>query len=446
MGRDDEGLEPWIERQYRHAAAAMLESVSAVGLVKTRPGFGQTIRPRKGSVLASPIAADWDPQPDYFFHWYRDSALVMDALRLLVDTGSLGREARAHFQDFVDFSVALQKLDGRTPAAAPSWRERCAAEFYKFLRSDTELARVHGDAVLADTRVNADGTLDVSKWSRPQHDGAPLRALAALRWMRDVSFDSALGTDLDTKRSELVRADLAFTARHWHEPSFDIWEEESGLHYYTLRVSAAALEAGAEWLEGRGDWDVAKSYRAQGFAIRRKLDDFWLPEAGYFKSRVVNSGGRSPKELDMSVVLAAIHTAGEVVPHSARDPRMQSTLACLERLFDAAYPINHRRSEGVAPAMGRYAGDSYFSGGAYYFSTLGAAEFCFRAAVQSAEAAVWIKRGNAFLETVRIYTPPCGDMSEQFDQCTGAQTSAQHLSWSYAAFITCVAARRVALL
>jgi glucoamylase len=92
--------------------------------------------------------------------------------------------------------------------------------------------------------------------------------------------------------------------------------------------------------------------------------------------------------------------------------------------------------------MGRYAGDVYFSGGAYYFSTLGAAEFCFLAAAHSEKASTWIVRGDAFLETVRAFTPENGDLSEQFDQRTGAQTSARHLAWSYAAFISCVAARR----
>jgi glucoamylase len=33
-------------------------------------------------------------------------------------------------------------------------------------------------------------------------------------------------------------------------------------------------------------------------------------------------------------------------------------------------------------------------------------------------------------------------MSEQFDQKTGAQTSARHLAWSYAGFISSVVARR----
>ena len=92
--------------------------------------------------------------------------------------------------------------------------------------------------------------------------------------------------------------------------------------------------------------------------------------------------------------------------------------------------------------MGRYAGDVYYSGGAYYFSTLGAAEFCYRAAAGASSAQALVERGEAFLETVRRFTPSSGDLSEQFDQRTGVQTSARHLAWSYAAFISCIVARR----
>jgi len=49
------------------------------------------------------------------------------------------------------------------------------------------------------------------------------------------------------------------------------------------------------------------------------------------------------------------------------------------------------------------------------------------------------------LQTVRAFTPANGDLSEQFDQRTGAQRSAQQLAWSYAAFITCARARKIAL-
>ncbi len=75
-------LDDWIEKEARFAAGAMLRSVSATNLVKDRPGFGQRVAPQPGSVLASPVPAAYDPDPDYFFHWFRDSAIIIDALRV----------------------------------------------------------------------------------------------------------------------------------------------------------------------------------------------------------------------------------------------------------------------------------------------------------------------------------------------------------------------------
>jgi len=438
-----EALDLWIERQYRHAAAAMLPSLSAVGIVKHRTGFGQTVTPKKGSIVASPVLAAYDPDPDYFFHWFRDSAVVIDALRLLSADGSVTSTlALEYFRDFVHFSLSLHELEGGALVAAPAWRARVVPDFVKFVRTDADLAAVRGELVSAEARVNPDGTLDISNWARPQHDGPPLRLLAVLRWVRDVSFEPELAGAV----AALLRTDIAFTRSRWRIPSFDIWEEEKGLHYYTLRVAACSLEEGADWLEAHGieesDAQEARLCRADAEAIVRMLDDYWLPEAGYYRSRVLESGVRSAKELDIAVVFAAIHAA----THSVHDPRMQATLSQLEALFDAEYPINWSRPAGRGPAMGRYKGDVYYSGGAYYFSTLAAAEFCFRAAagesVGERDRRVFIERGDAFLETVRAYTPISGDMSEQFDQKSGIQTSARHLAWSYAAFISCVAARR----
>ena len=425
------GLEQWIEREYRHAAAAMLPSISPLGVIKRRPGFGQTIVPVRGSIVASPVLASYDPDPDYFFHWFRDSAVVIDAVRLLRADGSLGAEtALEYFHDFVHFSLALFELDGRALVAAPEWRTRVMPDFVKFVRLEPDLDAVRGRLVSAEARVNADGTLDISNWARPQHDGPPLRLLAVSRWIRDVPMDSGLAA----AAARLVRADLEFTRESWPTPSIDIWEEEKGHHYYTLRVAAAALEEGAAWLDAR----EAELCRAEARAIFSKLDGYWLPDARHYRSRVLESGARSLKELDIAVIFAAIHGVepGQRGAHTVHDPRMQATLARLEELFDAEYPINHHRPSDRAPAMGRYKGDVYYSGGAYYFSTLAAAEFCFRAGLP--------ERGDAFLETVRAFTPPGGDLSEQFDQKTGEQTSAKHLAWSYAAFISCVAARRAA--
>jgi len=432
-------LDAWTDQQYRLSAALMLRGVSPVHLVKQRPGFGQSIRAVKGAIVASPVLADWDPDPDYFFHWYRDSALVVDALRILHESGDLGAEALTHLADFVRFSLALNRLDGRALLPGTLRRARAAPDFQRFLRDDEELAQIHGDAVVADTRANPDGTLDISRWTRPQFDGAPLRALAVLRWLRT----GLLADELRADAARLLRTDLEFTRRHWHEPSHDIWEEESGHHYYTLRVSAAALAQGADWLDTAGDAITARVCREQGQLALQRLDDYWLDDAGYYRSRILPSGTRSLKELDIAVVFAGIHAGADAGPHSVLDPRLQSTLARLEALFGRLYAINRGRGEG--PAMGRYEGDVYHSGGAYFFSTFAAAEFCFRAVAAGAAAApTWFARGDAYLATMRDYVPSDGALSEQFDQTSGAQTSAKHLTWSYAACISCIAARRVA--
>ena len=424
--RPNFGLEEWLETQYHHCAQQMLRGISATDIIKQRPGFGQSVQAHLGSVVASPVLAAYDPEPDYFFHWYRDSAVVMDALRILFERGTLGDEALQLFEQFVGFSLALDELDGRPLVAQPQWRERVQPAYLQYLRNDADLSLAHGERIRAETRLNADGSLDISQWPRPQHDGIATRALTLMRWLELPLLDA----ELRARATGLLQTDLHYLRRHWQEPCYDIWEEDLGQHYYTLVAVAAAL----------GDDPAVAS-------IARLLDGFWDAARGYYRSRVLSSGADSAKQLDIAVILAAVHTDLPGMRHSPGDPRIHATLTHLEELFAAQYPINAQRPVGSGPAMGRYAGDVYYSGGAYYFSTLGAAELCYRAACRMAPEAAqtWLQRGDAFLETVRAFTPPTGDLSEQFDQKTGAQSSARHLTWSYAAFISAVAARGHAL-
>jgi glucoamylase len=435
-------FERWMDGQYRYSAQAMLRSVSPVDLVKDRPGFGQRIAARRGAIVASPVLGSYDPDPDYFFHWYRDSAVVIEALRMLAVDGSVSRErAQTLFAEFVDFNLALRGLDGRERVRDSSWRNPVRDDFQRYVRDDADLGAVYGDRVAAETRVNPDATLDISRWARPQHDGPPLRALALLRWLSVFPLDDALRRRVDT----LIEADIAFATEHWREPSFDIWEEESGSHYYTLRVCAAALHEGADWLRDRGDDAAAQRAQAEAQTILATLDGFWSPSAKHFDSRRLASGEPPAKALDIAIILSAIHSDdGSTTPdaHGVGDARQQATLAALEALFARDYAINRSRPQERGVAMGRYHGDVYYSGGAYYFSTLGAAEFCYRAARRAATPQHWIARGDGFLEAVRAHTPQSGELSEQFDQNSGAQTSARHLAWSYAALISAVNARR----
>ena len=279
-------LESWIARQREHAIAGLLRSISAP-VVKARQGFGQVITPARGSVVASSVPASYDPDPDYFFHWFRDSALVMDALALVRDAVPGSRRL---FEDFVDFSLALSRLDGRQ--MPPDWRAAAAPDFVRFLRWDIE--QTHGDAIPAETRVNPDGTLDINDWPRPQYDGPALRALALLHW-----------GPVHESEISLLKKDLAFILTHARSPCYDIWEEEIGLHYYTLSVCEAALAAGAAWcLSSDRQFSADCLREADNLTALRRT--FWLQGEGYVRSRIL-SQGRSAKELDISVILAANH-------------------------------------------------------------------------------------------------------------------------------------------
>ncbi len=60
-------LEAWIEHQAAIAADRMARAISATHLTFHRPGFGQTVRPARGSILASP-ETELANKPNYFFH------------------------------------------------------------------------------------------------------------------------------------------------------------------------------------------------------------------------------------------------------------------------------------------------------------------------------------------------------------------------------------------
>jgi glucoamylase len=479
MDNDDKGLLEWTMDQNRFCATAMSRAVSATNLVKHRPALGQTIRPALGSIVASIEMAAYDPDPDYFFHWLRDSALVADALRDAVEDGTLEPSAIEHLANFVAFSLDLCRLDGPSFLRRGFYPETVELSFRQHLRSREEIAEITGDRALGETRYNADGSVDLMKWARPQSDGLALRALTVMRFFALDGFRERAGEAAST----LLRYDLDYTLSHWREPCYDLWEENLGFHYHTRLVQQAALDAAAEFLAAEGDAERAAACADAACALLAELDAHFDPHDGVYRGRLPDAAP-PPRRLDIAVVLGVIHAGRRAGPHSVVDPRMLGTLAALEHLFEQDYPINWTRPADCAPALGRYAGDSYFTGGAYFFSTLGAAQFCFllaQAAAQGeavvvaeesrgplaellrtpaeslplgalapplrerlAEAA--LRRGDMYLAMVRRHTPASREMAEQFSRYDGAPTSSRNLTWSYACFISAVAARRRAAL
>ncbi|PWT70344.1 MAG: glucan 1,4-alpha-glucosidase [Proteobacteria bacterium] len=393
---------------------------------------------------------------------------------MLASAGIGSSDVLTKFTEFIRFSSELGCLDGREILESGEYRRRTSPSFTQYLRSEDELRLIVGSRVLGETRYNADGKLDVIRWARPQNDGPALRALTTIRYFSQYELDA------ETKLlgEGLLHADLDYTARHSDDLCFDPWEEESGRHYYTQLVQSVALQNGAMWVNKAGDTARAERYLLASAKLRDRLDRHWSAQKGHYLSRLDVRNGSPDKLLDISTLLGVLHAGLVGGAHSILDPRVHATWFALEQLFDATYEINRDSPPGFGPAMGRYHGDVYYSGGAYYFSTLGAAELYFRLAAtvdggaripvsevnapfldqlinqsthrgflpsddsqraQLVEALV--ARGDAMMATVRRYTPASGDLSEQFDRITGEQVSAKRLTWSYAAFLTAFAAR-----
>src|SRR3546814_20455069 len=116
---------------------------------------------------------------------------------------------------------------------------------------------------------------------------------------------------------------------------------------------------------------------------------------------------------------------------------MQATLTRLENLFDTDYAINRGRPEGRGPALGRYHGDVYYPGSAYYFSTLRAAEFCYSAEQPRIDAHACGARADPCLEPVRASTLASRNFLEHFAPHARRQLHPRHLQGTTPQFIRC---------
>jgi glucoamylase len=425
----------WIASQAQRSIAAMEHAISATNLTRRRENFGQVIVPAKGSVLASPVVADWDPEPDYFFHWLRDSAIVMRVVAALMRDGATEHERarwRRHFDDFVTFSLALSKLDGAELVMHGRYRQAARHGFRKFLRPDAEVRTLAGDILLGEPRFNPDGTIDVFRWSRPQYDGPALRALACLHYL------NAGGPPSDALAA-LLRLDLRFTVRHAGRRCIGPWEEpgQNTHHYYVALVQLGALVHGRAFADDAGAWNGAEQ------KLRVALARHWSEPHRVYTAIRPAAGDRADDLIDAAQMLAVLDADLPDGPHSVLDPRVHETIDAIEDFFAREFTINRGRA---APALGRYKGDRYFGGGAWYPTTLAAAALCYRRARQPGQDRAGLRaRGEAFMATVRALTPADGALSEQVDRASGAQASARHLTWSYAAFIAAARERALAL-
>ncbi|RAL65286.1 hypothetical protein DID88_000854 [Monilinia fructigena] len=366
-----------------------------------------------GIVIASPDKVD----PDYFYTWTRDSALVF---KTLVDTfisSSYSASLQQEIENYISAQAGLQTVSN--PSGGLS------------------------SGGLGEPKFNADKTHSQAH-GRPQRDGPALRATALITYSKWLIANGYTST----------------VAGHRNQPGL-ISGRGSRLKFFTIAAQHRALVEGSALAAQIGQSCTYCDSQALKFFASSKASGV---HSGYIISNINQNNGRSGK--DANSILSSIQTF---------DP----TAASVVDSFRSIYSINSGIAQGVAIAVGRYAEDSYYGGNPWYLNTLAAAEQLYDAlyivhlnkqgsiTVTSTSLAFFkdfsssITAGtyasstttyttlynaiktyaDGFVNVVATYTPSSGSLSETFNKAGGAQLSAYDLTWSYAAFLTAVARR-----
>jgi glucoamylase len=445
-------FEAWLQTESRISVTRLNANISAPGT-------------RRGIVLASPSQND----PNYYYFWVRDGAMVMRAILDRVEQGD--RLAENQFKDY----IALTR------------------------ENQLDAARAVGS--LGEPRINVDGTVNTEPWGRPQNDGPALRAITMIRYANLLLAKgdrAAVIRDLyaaEMPARSVIKTDLEFIAHHWQDACVDLWEEVKGRHFFTEAAMMVALRNGARLAREMGDPDATSFYLRVSDQIEDQLAKHWDANRGYLLSTLEFSAGadhQKPSQLDVSVLLAALFVEQPTGLLSVMDDHIIATAEALESAFASLYPINSVHgpthgptSGGLGTAIGRYTEDHYYGGNPWVLSTVAFAEWNYRMAamiqaepsmrltdtqaaylakvvgrVSKPETAQRVRRdfardaklrsavvealklnGDSYLKRVRASAGVTGHLAEQFDLRTGQMLSAHDLSWSYAAFLRAAQAR-----
>lgn len=410
-----ESVADWLMKQKHVSLERMLQNIS-----------------RPDTVPGTVVAATTRVNPNYYYHWVRDAALVVNTLLLAANDG------------------VANDLDVRVDRILRDYTALSRRQQMTWTRSSWS----------GEPKFNPDGTAFEGDWGRPQIDGPPLRAMTLIRWakqlilsgddeyVRAVLYDSLLPTQ------SVIKGDLEYTAHHWFETSFDLWEEVKGRHFYTLMVSMSALNDGAELAVLLGDFGAADYYSGEARKILRFLQARLVDvAAARILATVDQDEGLTYKtsQVDIAVVLGLLHAPSREDFLRESDSFVLLSVQKTVDAFRGLYRINRERLD-MAPAIGRYPEDLYggatFDGGnPWILTTFAVAEFYYKRAHELAVlgdfsgASDAIRIGDSFAARVQIHTAADGALSEQFSRENGYMTSVENLTWSYASAITAALAR-----
>jgi glucoamylase len=396
----------------------------------------------EGSIEGTVVASPSTEEPDYFYDWTRDSALVYSALQNS------------------NLSITTQYI------------------------KSTKFHQLHS---FGEPKFYVNGSLFDKPWGRPQNDGPALRIITLSKYIlksillgsKPQLFDELYRNEMPA--NSIIKKDLEYISKTWREQSFDLWEETFGDHFYNRMVQLTALDVGSQIALLYNDYEASKYYKRVAKEVESSLDGFWDQNRGFIRSVL------GEDRLDIAFLLACLHSRSGFntifgMSFECKSDKVLFSLVKLANSFEIEYPINYGNEHVL---FGRYDFDIYDGtgtsiGNPWVLSTFAVCELLYTIVNDYAKDRVILISNKAFMfyykfipgvvkvpQTVIhsdvLFGYILGNLTakadglmdrvisfgprfaEQIDRVDGFYRGARDLTWAYASFVTAFEAREKAL-
>lgn len=252
-------LASWLASQSPIALQGVLDNIGSNG--------SKVAGASPGVIVASPSKTN----PDYFYTWTRDAALVT---KCLVDQFLAGGPASLEgtIQDYINAQTVVQTINNPSGGL-------CSGG-------------------LGEPKFEVDLTAFTGAWGRPQRDGPALRATAMIAYANYLIGNGQTST-VTNIIWPIVSNDLSYVSQNWNQTGFDLWEEINSSSFFTTAVQYRSLIEGSALAAKIGK--SCTNCDSQAPQVLCFLQSYWTGSYALANT----GGGRSGK--DANSLLTSIH-------------------------------------------------------------------------------------------------------------------------------------------
>ena len=325
-----------------------------------------------GVIVASPSKKD----PNYFYHWIRDSAII---IRTIIKEYNLNskEDLKTKIINYINLEMKLQNLDPLGKLGEP--------------------------------KFNVDGSLFNEKWGRPQNDGPALRTLAFIDIIKNNLIEE-INIDKNIFINKVIYKNIIYICDNIHEPCFDLWEEIYGYHLYTRLVQAKALSEFLKIYKGKNFHIILKKYKELKILITHHINNEII--SSYGKNKIL-------RVFDTSVFLGLCHIDFDDDIVKIDLNLLSNYINEVKNFYKKKYQINDNYHFTF---IGRYFNDNYYNGQIWYICTIGLLRVLNKYFNEKKDVHMFIKYISSLKDL---------NLSEQLEDITMNSLSAEKLTWNY---------------